>query len=350
MGLYKRGGTWWMSLTFHGRRIRRATGTTNKRLAEEVLAKVKTSIVEGTWFDVAEEKSRTFGELLDEFVKDRSRRGRKMRFYDPIVSRLRGSFGDLTLDQVTLSRLRDYKDQRRTDGVGPATINRELATVSGAFNLAVRELEWCRSNPATRVRSEKEPPGRTRYLTPEEEEKLFESSPAWLREIVVFAVNTGMRQGEILALRWPSVDLFRRTVTVEQSKNGEKRTIPLNEVALELLKGRAKVRAIRADLVFPNLAGKSAERGNVERSFRLALGKAKIEDFRFHDLRHTFATRLVQAGVDLYSVQRLLGHKTPIMTQRYAHHSTDSLRGAVEALRGRQSVTNQSQSPSAAVV
>ena len=119
---------------------------------------------------------------------------------------------------------------------------------------------------------------------------------------------------------------------VVRSKNGERRTIPVNDTVLSVLRQKSKVRSLRTELVFCSHVFTAMESGHLRRSFRVALGKAKIENFHFHDLRHTFATRLVQAGVDLYKVQRLLGHKSPIMTQRYAHHYPESLRDGVEIL------------------
>ena len=156
-----------------------------------------------------------------------------------------------------------------------------------------------------------------------------------------------MRLGEILSLTWKAVDLDRRTAIIFKSKNGERRTIPLNKRAWEVLKGRAKVKSRKTDIVFYNENHAEYDYSNLEKAFRSALAKAKIQDFRFHDLRHCFATKLVQRGVDLYKVQLLLGHKTPLMTQRYAHHYPESLREGVEAL-GRvdeKSITNLAQSP-----
>ena len=170
-----------------------------------------------------------------------------------------------------------------------------------------------------------------------------------LREIITFALNTGMRQGEILSLRWPSVDLFRRALVVERSKNGEKRTVPLNEAVMELLKEKSRVRSLTTDLVFHSGAHTAIDLGNLRRAFGVAIKKARIEDFHFHDLRHTFATRLVQAGVDVYKVQRLLGHKTPTMTQRYAHHSTESLRDGVEVLDRVRLLSATAQNPAQTV-
>jgi integrase len=151
--------------------------------------------------------------------------------------------------------------------------------------------------------------------------------------------------GEILELTWRGVDFSRRTVTVVRSKNGELRTIPVNQMVFSVLKEMAKLRSLKTDLVFCSKAFTPLESGHLRRSFRLALNKAQIEEFHFHDLRHTFATRLVQAGVDIYKVQRLLGHKSPIMTQRYAHHYLESLRDGVEILDRPASVsTNLAQS------
>ena len=173
---------------------------------------------------------------------------------------------------------------------------------------------------------------RDRWLTADEEAGIMRAAPAWLRELIVFANHTGMRQGEILGLTWTGVDLFRRTVTVFKSKNGERRTIPLNQTALDLLKHKAGSPSVDTELVFPSKVQTRLNASNISRSLHLALEKAKITDFHFHDLRHTCATRMVQAGVDLYKVQRLLVHKSPIMTQRYAHHYPESLRSGVEAL------------------
>ncbi|MGZ9133204.1 MAG: site-specific integrase, partial [Nitrospira sp.] len=122
-------------------------------------------------------------------------------------------------------------------------------------------------------------------------------------------------------------------------------TIPANQTVLKVLTIKAKVRSLATDRVFCSKAYTPMESGHLRRSFRLALRKAKIEDFRFHDLRHTFATTLVQSGVDLYKVQQLLGYKSPIMTQRFAHHYPESLRGGVEIFdRLRESSTKVAQS------
>ncbi len=117
-----------------------------------------------------------------------------------------------------------------------------------------------------------------------------------------------------------------------QSKNGEKRTIPVNNTVLEILKVKSKVRYLKCDYVFASKAGTKLERRNLNRAFYIAMKKANVESFRFHDLRHTFATRITHAGIDLYKVAKLLGHKDIRTTQRYAHHFPESLRDGVKVL------------------
>jgi integrase len=345
MGLVKRGDVWWMYFTYQGQQVRKSTGTVDRRLADAILSKVKVQIVEGQYFEKAVAQSHTFTELMDRYEQEHVLRKLRHRGVKGYMNNLRAFFGDRTLADITPKLIVAYKNKRYEDGKAPATINRELANLKKAFNLALREWEWCHQNPVTRVSMEKENNKRDRWLSEEEESRLLTACAPWLHDLVTFALHTGMRMGEILELTWRGVDFTRRTVTVMRSKNGERRTIPVNETVLRVLKEKAKVRSLASDLVFCSKAFTPMESGHLRRSFRLALSKAKIEEFHFHDLRHTFATRLVQAGIDLYKVQQLLGHKSPIMTQRYAHHYPESLRDGVEILdRPQESSTVLAQS------
>jgi integrase len=147
-----------------------------------------------------------------------------------------------------------------------------------------------------------------------------------LKDIIILALNTGMSQEEILKLQWQNVDLFRKTITTTRKKTMKTRTMktrtmPINNTVLELLKYRMKVRPINgSDCVFFNNAENMIDAGKLKKVFIKAVKDAGITNFRFHDLRHTFATRLVQKGVDLYKVAKLLGHADISTTQRYAHH------------------------------
>ena len=347
MGLVKRGEMWWMSFVYEGRQHRHSTGTSNKRLAEAILGKIRTQIVEGRFFEKPKEESHTFQELMERYLTEHAARRANRKREQYCVNNLKEFFGNPQLCHITPKQIVTYKNKRFADGVKPATINRELTTLKKAFNLARREWEWCTDNPVCRVSMERENNTRDRWLTREEEMRLLDAALPWFREVTVFALNTGMRMGEITALTWAGVDLFRRTVTIFRSKNGECRTIPVNETVLSLVKHKHSNRGKNTDLVFTSQAGTALDGANIRRALSSALKRSKIQDFHFHDLRHTCATRMVQAGVDLYKVQRILGHKSPIMTQRYAHHYPESLRDGVEALElGRTFSTNLAQSPS----
>ena len=179
---------------------------------------------------------------------------------------------------------------------------------------------------------ERENNARDRVLGYDEEERLLDACPKWVAEIVTFALHTGARMGEILELTWRDVDLFRRVVVIQQSKAGKPKIIPLTPTAMEVLKAKVKVRHINTSLVFSSNNATRISNRNLQRAFYVALKKAQVEGLRFHDLRHTFASRLAMAGKDLYVIQKLLGHKEPRMVQRYAHHSVESLRNGIEVL------------------
>ncbi len=334
MGLVKRGDIWWMSFTYQGQRVRRSTETSDKRLADSILATVKVKIIEGRFFGTLQEKERTFGEMMDRYVKEcSSTKAPASTVRDQnCLQHLLPCFGTKRLVEITPRGLADYKVIRRKEEAAPATVNKELALVRHAFNIAIREWEWCRENPMQKVKLERVYNEIDRWLTSEEEARLLLAVPAWLSEIIVFALNTGMRQGEILALQWGDVDFDRGTLVVMKSKNRERRTIPLNGTVLGLLVAKQASASRRGHLVFTTEGGTPIKPWNLVHAFIRARKKAGVENFRFHDLRHTFATRLVQKSVDIYKVQRLLGHKTGLMTQRYAHHSSESLRGGVELL------------------
>ncbi len=332
MGLYRRGRVWWMSFIYKGKRYRKSTETEDRKLARRIYDKVKGEIAEGKWFERLPGEERTFREMMQKYLDEYASKKVSARSFQGYAKKPISYLGDYLVSEITPKIINEYKIRRRNDGVGPSTINRELATMKRAFNLAIKEWEWIRDNPVSRVSMEEENNRRDRWLTYEEEERLLEVCPEWLKELVIFALNTGMRLSEILSLEWRAVDLFRKTITVFKSKNKELRTIPINDTVFEILKNKAKVKSIKTNLVFYTDKHTMFLKTSVDHAFKKALKKASIKDFRFHDLRHTFATRLVQSGIDLYKVQSLLGHKSPFMTQRYAHHYPESLRDGVEVL------------------
>ena len=184
-------------------------------------------------------------------------------------------------------------------------------------------------NPLPNVKRLAEPDGRLRYLDAEEIERLLAACPPYLCPIVVCALHTGMRRGEILGLTWDRVDMKQRIIQVTGTKTGRNRTIPINDPLLEAL--RHLPRHLGTDYVFWNHETETRY-VSIKRAWRTALKKAKISGFRFHDLRHTFASHVQMGLGDLRATQTLLGHADPRMTMRYAHLSDDRLREAVRSL------------------
>ena len=335
MALFKRGDVWWMRFNYQGKQIRRSTEVTDRNLAERIYDKVRGQIAEGKWFERVLGDEKTVQELLERYLEDYSAPNKAPgthRRDKSLSAHLVHAFGSFQLTTVRPALLAEYKSRRRREGAAPKTINDELKLLGHAYKLAMMEWEWVTDNPVQRVSREKVRNLIERWLSREEETRLLAASPSWLREIIVFALHTGLRQGEILDLQWPQVDLFRRTITILEQKNGAKDTLPMNETALGVLTARANVQPLQTGYVFFNEAGNRRDARNVLRAFYPAMTKARIEKFRFHDLRHTWATRLVQAGVDLYTVQKLGRWKTVSMMTRYAHHYSESLRAGAQVL------------------
>jgi len=231
-------------------------------------------------------------------------------------------FGDVDIGIISEKKVVDYVLSRRTIAK-PATINRELTVIKQIFKQVHRQ-GLIQSNPTIFVSYEKMSNMRDRWITPEEESILISYACDWLKPIIPFATSTGMRRGEILNLRFEAINIQTRTITLNSTKNGVNRAIPLTERAFKSIPTDRD-----GGLVFTRV-GKPITNEELEYAFRKACRLAGIQNLHFHDLRHTFATRLVQYGVQLYTVQRLLGHKNPNMTQRYAHHSVESLRRDIE--------------------
>jgi integrase len=292
-------------------------------------------VAEGTWCERPVAQQRQVKDLLERYLRDHSAPNKAAMTHRrdrSLAAHLLRAFGEVPLDQLRPARLAEYKASRRAQGAAPQTLNAELILLGHAYKLAVREWEWVTDNPVLRIAKEKVRNGIERWLTPEEEQRLLAASPPWLQEIIVFALHTGMRRGEILTLQWSHVDLARRTLTILEQKNGARDTLPVNETAMEILQARAAARTSHAAFVFVNGADHLRNARNLLRAFYPAMRKAGITRFHFHDLRHTFATRLIQAGVDVYTVQKLGRWKTISMVLRYAHHQPESLRGGAEVL------------------
>jgi integrase len=230
--------------------------------------------------------------------------------------------------ELASSRFMSNNREKPTNGRSPATVNRYLAALKAAFSLAVRNGK-VEQNPVKLVRLTKENNKRVRFLAEEEEARLLAVVPRKYHPLILLALHTGMRRGETLNLLWEDLDFKRKRITIRQTKAGEARHIPMNDVVRQTLQSLARM--LHNPFVFPGEKG-SLRKGIENTEWKRYLQEAGIENFRWHDLRHTFATRLVMKGVSLYVVSKLLGHHSLVMTERYAHLAPDFLQNAVDLL------------------
>ena len=332
--MFKRSGVWWACIRYKGRKIQRSLETSDKKLAKAIEGKIKIQLVEHKYIDKPVGEDKKVSNMIEKFMLEHAPKVsiNMQKSYKASKNHLIPFFGESSLLSVSSKEISRYKMKRRDGKAKPATINRELAMLSKAFNLAVKEWEWINENPVSKVSKEEENNERDRWLSEDEEKSLLENCPEWVRDIVVFALNTGMRQDELLSLEWSRVSKIRKTALIQKSKNGKPRTIPLNQTALNVLEKKSKVRNLKCSIVFASNNWSKIDRHNLRRTFKKVLECAVIENFTFHDLRHTFATRIAQKGIDIYKISKLLGHKDIRMTQRYAHHCPESLRDGVDIL------------------
>lgn len=335
MGLYKRKDStvWWMSFCVNTRQYQRSTGTADRRLAEEIYDVLKAKIVLNQWHPEEREKSRyTFAELVEKYgswAEGRQRSWHVSRKH--MVNRLKRYFGGYCLDDFAASLVEQFQSEELKRGLGPGGVNRLVGTLKAMFTKAV-DWEMATEEALKRVRKVKAIKGeqkRLRYLTREECTALIDACDAVLRPVVQTALFTGMRRGEILGLTWNKIDLKHGFILLDATKNWERREIPINETLRGVLQGLN--RRLDVDQVFYDNA-KGTPLKDFRKRFQTALGKAKIKDFRFHDLRHTFASHLVMSGVDITTVSKLLGHKRLTMTLRYSHLAPAHLAEGVKKL------------------
>lgn len=332
-GARKRWGISWVGVD--GRRHKEITPARTREQASLLLNQKVREIIEAKVAGVTVEASSiTLDEFLKEYLRHAEARKTPRAYGSDVLNsrKLSRAFGRLRLRDIHQGLVQRYVDDRlhekRKNGTSyrPATINRELMCLSAVFREAVRR-QYVQVNPVRGLKQLKENNEMLRYLSDDEEKALLDGCPLPLRAIVICALHTGMRKGEILALRWPDVDFEQRLIKVEQAKTHSKKYIPINETLLALLKELPRPEG--CDHVFANESGKPYK--EIDANWYRALKRAGLK-VRFHDLRHTFASRLVQDGVPLKEVKELLGHKTLKVTERYAHLAPENLRAAVAKL------------------
>ena len=336
-GLYKRPESkfWWVTfIDGRGKRTRRSTGTDNRKEAEAMLAKWKLEAhQEKNW---GKEPTRSFDEMMLAYLDGPSARKRDTERDQYSAKQLYPFFTGKEMNCLGAADVSAYIKQRLAEDVEPGTINKEIGLLSTAINWAKSELEWDIPNPA-KGRRLKEPEGRIRWITRQEADTLLKAahSTPHLVDFIKLGLHTGMRKGEMLGLEWSRVDLEKGLLYLgcEHQKNGKHGSVPINSVAMEALLSRDSHRkkyCADTKWVFCTRQGKKID--NIKKGFTTACEKAGIENFHPHDLRHTCATWLVQAGVSIREVAEVLRHSDIRVTMRYAHLAPDNVRSAVQKL------------------
>jgi len=325
--------------------------------AKRWAADTESAMKAGRYFGAS--KRHTFKELCEEYEKHAA----GLRSFDDRqrhLERWRQEFGPDLLSDITPPRIMKIRsklleeptrfttkatgdietDAKRIMGKrsGPS-VNRYLASLSAALAYAVKPLGWIESNPVERVTKSKEPPGRVRFLSDDERARLLEACRphADLYLALVLSLTTGGRQSEIMGLTWGQVDFIRKTLTLIETKNGDRRTLPLVGEAFALLRERSKVRSLKENRVFVPVKEDGKQR-SLREAWERALATARIENFHWHDLRHTAASYLVMNGVSLVEVAKILGHRTLSMVARYAHLADEHIVATGEKLAARLGV------------
>ncbi len=312
------------SLVVDGRQERRYDSSWDRAAAQAALA--------ARLLGLGEAKKRaaapmTLGEAVERYLKAKARK--KSVAQDALhLGQLKAALGERTpLVEVTAARVAAWKADRlaavnpRTgEPYAAATINRPLAALRHLLRLA--HEEWGAIPSMPRIRLEREPEGRIRWLEPDEEARLLAACRAsrspQLADIVTVALETGLRRGELLGLTWDRVDLSRGVIRLEVTKSGRRREVPMRQAVYDVLAAMSEPRE-----------GRVWRQRRVRTAFESAVAAARLDDFRFHDCRHHFASWFVMRGGSLQALKELLGHADLKMTLRYAHLSPEHLRGEI---------------------
>lgn len=333
--VFERDGLWWIDYkNAQGVRRRKQIGP-NKRVAQEVLDDILGKVARRVYLGVIEDSAISFADFADVWWKrvNHTLKPRTQERWDGILKKhLKPAFSG-SLRTITLASAEAYVSKRIAEKASPSTINREVTVLKHMLKRAVM-WEYLGTNHLAGLKAQKEPEGRVRFLDIEAIEHLL-SAFAWegaqsplvrhyLKPLVVLAMNTGMRRNEILGLTRKSVDWTNRVISLEETKNGTPRHVYLNDAAIDAL--RSLPPRLDTGRFFP------FSPNQVTMAFRRLVKRAGITDFRFHDLRHTFASHQAMSGVAPRGLQALLGHKDARMTMRYSHMSDSYLRNAVNGV------------------
>jgi integrase len=332
MALYRRGQKWYASYSADGRRIQESTGTANRREAEKFLALRVSEAQRGVY---VKNIHVPLPELWDRYLAYAMTHKRSWKRDEQMFANLSRFLGPVPLDAITPLRVEQFQ-QVRVREVCPATVNRETALLKHMLNMAGRWNLYRGANPVRSVKFLSEDNLQFHTLSQEAERAILACCPPYLQDMIVFALNTGLRSGDIFKLQWEEVDLEQRQLHVLIEKTRRVLTIPINDAAYGILAAWNGMR--KGPYVFYNHMTGDRFR-DLKAGFKLACKQAGVQAVTWHTLRHSFASRLIQSGADLVTVKELLGHSTILVTMRYAHTNQHAKAKAVQAINCARSVT-----------
>jgi len=296
-GLYPRRGSpnWWVRYADpNGRIVRESTGTSEKTLAKKVLAKKRVLVVEGRHLDKKQVPKTTFFQRCDEYW-DPWGKHRRMSSLSYMVKAWKRYLGNVSTRELTQQRMEKFlKHLMAVRGLGASGRNRHLTMLKALFN---RGIQWglVNHNPCKSIGRLREPGPRTRFLDQEEVQKLMSAASEEFRPVLTTALHSGMRRGEILNLKWPDVDFTNRIITVQESKSGKKRMLPMDDTLCEALS--VLPTRFQRGYVFPSPVKEGQPLYDFKRQFRNAVKQAGIDNFRFHDLSYLVISSLTPGHV-----------------------------------------------------
>lgn len=320
MALYKRNQIYWVDINHRGSRIQRSTGTSDKLAAQEFHDKIKADLWQQNKLDKKVKKN--WMEAAVRWINESSHKRSlcddkaHLRWLSPFLR-------DKFLDEIDRNLIDEIAEAKTETGVTPATVNRMLALIRSILNKAANEWAWLGRPPKIKLRQENN--NRIRWLSRVEAQKLLKELPEHLSDMAAFSLATGLRQNNVKSLKWEDVNLEQRHAWVhaDQAKGNRAIAVPLNEEAMRVLRKREKTHPI---YVF-SFRGNCISQVNTK-AWRKALQRAGINNFRWHDLRHTWASWHVQNGTSLHELQMLGGWMSFTMVLRYAHLSSSHLQMA----------------------
>ena len=332
-GLWLRKNIYWLDyFDNNGRRHRESTGVSDRKEAEKYLRKKQTEIAENKFLDKKKDQRIKFEDFAEKYLERHSMvNNRAWKKSDLVQIRsLKKHFSGYYLSEITKDVIDDFRAKKKKEGTKHGGINRILACLKSMYNRAIEWGDFDGVNPMANVKKLQEPPGRTRFLEKDDLKRLIECCDDNLRPYVLIAYNTGLRFSEQMSLKWNDLDFKNGLVSVHLTKSGKKRVLPMNEDMKKVFEGIPR----QADSPYVFCGNDGKPNLNIRWLFEKAKKKAKITDFRWHDIRHTTASHLVQANVSLYTVKEQLGHSSIAMTERYAHLSKGHKEDAIAVLNG----------------